>query len=108
MSHLSREYIESIVAGVVEASRKLAACEKELRASCSFHDKRINDLLHQIELEPPKSASEGYTFYKDLRESLETRRAAKDAYDYYSHCRKIINTCTGKTNRTYTKRSENV
>jgi len=41
-------------------------------------DSETQDLLHEIELAKPKSASEGYSIYKKLKKVREERRSLKD------------------------------
>lgn len=106
MAHLTQDYLNGIVRDIAGLTQALASCENSIRETSSYHDRKINDLLHTIELDPSKSACDGYLLYKELKEHLETRRAAKDAWDYLGYCRKINKLHSRKNKRIYTPRAD--
>lgn len=51
---------------------------KELLTELEKTDKEILDILHSIELEPPKDLYNGWILYKAIRENRKKRRIIKD------------------------------
>lgn len=51
---------------------------KELLKELEKIDKEILDVLHSIELEPPKDLYNGWLIYKTIRENRKRRRIIKD------------------------------
>lgn len=48
--------------------------------SLSYYDRKITDLLHEVELLPAMNACDGYTQYKKLREARIARRSVKNSH----------------------------
>lgn len=105
MTQLTKADMQDLVFNILENASRLVEAEKNLREIQSQADKKIVDLLHSIELEPSKSGVGGYLAYKELRDTLEMRRAAKDAYDYYQSCKAIVKTARRKATRIYSPRA---
>lgn len=57
-----------------DAEQILKTLVKELE----YYDKELLDILHRIELEPPKDLYGGWQIYKAIRENRKNRRNTKD------------------------------
>lgn len=51
---------------------------EELNTGLSRLDRELSDILHKIELEPPKDLYKGWLVYKKIKKNREKRRLVKD------------------------------
>lgn len=82
-----------------EAKERYLELEKELHIS----DAALMDILHSIELEPPKDLYSAYLLYKKIRENRRNRRQLKDEMLIIHNI--LVDIDENKINRERTKRA---